>query len=211
MSRADYAQVEAAAQTVGLQVMGGLHEGSDTILLLGPDEPEFWSVFQASSELKDNAPDPLDRWSKRVIGQLATTFGGTGIYPSDGPPYPPFLQWASDSGRCWSSPVGLLVHDKAGLFASFRGALCLPEQIELPSPPKQSPCSYCMGPCITACPVMAFASGSYDVAACKAHIETDAGADCYQGCKVRRACPVSQRYGRLDAQSEFHMRAFHPK
>jgi len=77
--------------------------------------------------------------------------------------------------------------------------------------PARSPCSYCIGPCITACPVMAFAGGSYDVAACKAHLETPEGAECYQGCKVRRACPISQSYGRLEAQSEFHMKAFHPK
>jgi len=58
---------------------------------------------------------------------------------------------------------------------------------------------------------MAFAGGSYDVAACKAHLETPEGAECYKGCKVRRACPISQSYGRLEAQSEFHMKAFHPK
>ena len=33
--------------------------------------------------------------------------------------------------------------------------------------------------------------------------------DCMsKGCAVRRACPVSQSYGRMEDQSAFHMRAF---
>ncbi len=208
----NYAEIEGAAQSAGLTIVGALHpQDGGTLLLLGPDEPAFWSYFSSSSEFDDGDQDPLDRWSKRVIGVLAGQFKAEAIFPSDGPPYPPFLQWALDSGRCWSSPVHLLVHDKAGLFLSFRGALRLTEQLELPNLTTRSPCSYCVGPCITVCPVMAFASGNYDVAACKAHIETTAGYDCYSGCMVRRACPVSQSYGRLAEQSEFHMKAFHPK
>lgn len=207
-----YDDVDAAARDAGLIIVGALHpEDGGTLILLGPDEPEFWKTFKTSVEFADNQADPLDRWSKRVIGGLADRFDAEAIFPSDGPPYPPFLYWALESGRCWPSPVNLLVHDKAGLFLSFRAALKLTEEIELPKVTSRSPCSYCLGPCITACPVMAFASGEYDVAACKAHIETPAGNDCYQGCKVRRACPVSQTYGRLEEQSEFHMKAFHPK
>ena len=206
-----YGRIDGAARSAGLIVVGALHpEDGGTIVLLGPDEPVFWATFKASAEMDDGQADPLDRWSKRVIGALAGQFGAEAVFPSDGPPYPPFLSWALESGRCWTSPVNLLLHDKAGMFLSFRGALRLSERIELPNPASRSPCSYCMGPCITACPVMAFASGEYDVAACKAHIETEAGNDCYQGCKVRRACPVSQSYGRLEEQSEFHMKAFHP-
>jgi len=208
----NYEQIERAARDCELIVVGALHpEDGGTALLLGPDEPNFWPTFKASQEMQEGAPDPLDRWSKRVIGTLAVQFGANAVFPSDGPPYPPFLQWALDSGRCWSSPVHLHVHDKAGLFLSFRGALRLSERLEIPPVTSRSPCSYCFGPCITACPVMAFASGSYDVASCKAHIETEAGNSCYQGCLVRRACPVSESYGRLPEQSEFHMKAFHPK
>lgn len=204
-------EIDEAARKVGLVVLGALHEDGDTIVLLGPDEPAFWPVFKTSPEFEDGVPDPMDRWSKRVIGGLAEVFEAETAFPSDGPPYPPFIAWALASERCWSSPVGLLVHDKAGLFVSFRGALCLKGTLELPAAPSRSPCSYCMGPCISACPAMAFAAGSYDVAACKTHLETDAGEDCYQGCKVRMACPISQSYGRLPEQSEFHMKAFHPK
>ncbi|MDG1431566.1 MAG: ferredoxin [Paracoccaceae bacterium] len=207
-----YDRIEAAASAAGLTIVGAFHpESGGTLVLLGPNEPAFWEAFKTSREYTDGQDDPLDRWSKRMIDPIAIQFAADAVYPSDGPPYPAFLQWAIDSGRCWSSPVHLLVHDKAGLFLSFRGALRLSEHIEIPQTTGRSPCSHCSGPCITACPVGAFASGQYDVKACKTHIETSAGNDCYQGCKVRLACPVSQAYGRLTEQSEFHMKAFHPK
>jgi epoxyqueuosine reductase len=202
--------LDKAARAAGLTVLGGLHDCNETILLIGPDEPAFWSIFTASPEYHDDGKDPLDRWSKRVIGGVAAQFQAKAVFPSDGPPYPPFIQWALASGRCWVSPAHLLVHDTAGLFASFRGALKLSGRHEMPAPPSNSPCDDCTAPCTTACPVDAFASGGYDVAACKVHIETSAGSGCYSGCLVRRACPISQAYGRLPEQSEFHMKAFHP-
>jgi hypothetical protein len=201
---------EPAPETVSLEIVGQVHEGDDTVVLLAPHKDTFWSDFSASAEFSDGMPDPLDRYSKRIVRKLADDWGGQAVFPSDGPPYPPFIAWALDSGETWSSPVGLLVQKRQGLWLSFRGAIRIPRPLPLPDAAR-SPCSYCMGPCITACPVMAFASGSYDVAACKAHLDTPEGAECYKGCKVRRACPISQSYGRLEEQSEFHMKAFHPK
>ena len=88
---------------------------------------------------------------------------------------------------------------------SFRGAIRLPRPARVASGPR--PCDTCAAPCATACPVDAFADG-YDVAACKAHVASPAGADCRRGgCLARRACPVGQGR-RLPAQSAFHMEAF---
>lgn len=211
------ARLDCAARARALAVRGALHPGPDdgapegpgTIVLLGPDEPHFWPVFAASEMYADGKPDPLDRWSKRQIGALAAEFGGQALFPSDGPPYPPFIRWALDSGQTWPAPVGLLVHDRAGLFVSYRGALALPERLPLPAP-AQRPCDSCAArACETACPVGALAPGqNYDVPRCRAHVLSDAGADCRQGCLVRRACPVSERFGRLSEQSRFHMAAF---
>ncbi|MBS0125627.1 ferredoxin [Thetidibacter halocola] len=206
---------EAAA--CALSVRGAFHptaedgapDGTGTLILLGPDEPDFWPVFAASPEYGDGAPDPLDRWSKRVIGILAARWGGMAVFPSDGPPWPPFIGWALRSGRAWVAPVGLLVHEAAGLFASYRGAVVLPDRLDLPAAPAM-PCDTCAAkPCETACPVGAMAPGqAYDVATCKAHVTSEAGRECRQGCLVRRACPVSRAFGRLPEQSAFHMRAF---
>lgn len=212
------AALAAAARTRGLALRGGFHPepsdgappGTGTLILLGPDEPRFWSIFQAAPEASDGAPDPLDRWSKRVIGALAARWRGAALFPSDGPPWPPFLHWAQRSGRAFPSPLGLLVHDAAGLLNSYRGALALRETLPLPAPPP-APCPSCEDrPCTTACPVGALRTGApYDVAACQRHLHSDAGAECRdKGCRARRACPLSQNLQRQDAQAAFHMAAF---
>jgi pimeloyl-ACP methyl ester carboxylesterase len=206
------AEIEQAAADRQLAVMGvvkeDLPEGVETLVLLGPGEPGFWAAFTAGPEYRDGRPDPLDRWSERVIGQLAQTLGAEPLFPFGGPPWQPFIRWALASGRAHVSPVGLLVHDSAGLMVSYRGALAFAEDIAAPPPPPK-PCLSCADmPCLSACPVEAFAGGSYDIAACKADLDRS-GNDCMaRGCAVRRACPVSQRHGRVVAQSAFHMRAF---
>ncbi len=43
---------------------------SDEVVLLAP-LPEFWAGFEASEEYQDGQDDPLDRYSKRVIANLA--------------------------------------------------------------------------------------------------------------------------------------------
>ncbi|WP_289042699.1 ferredoxin [uncultured Aliiroseovarius sp.] len=196
------------ARAVDLDVFGALHDGPDTVILLGPVEPAFWHAFTASSENHDGAPDPMDRWSKRVICRLAASWQGAAVFPSDGPPYPPFFDWALRSGRAWQSPVALLVHDTAGLWVSYRGAVRVTGHLTLPPTPA-CPCDTCAAPCKTACPVDALGAASYDVDGCITHMNTGDSADCMdKGCAVRRTCPVSRSCGRLAAQSAFHMKAF---
>ncbi|PSL18487.1 ferredoxin [Shimia abyssi] len=214
----NYDLILRASAAQNLDILGGFHPNGDrdpaltgvgTLLLLGPREPGFWDAFSETPEYRDGTPNPMDRWSSRVITGLATAFNAHPFFPFGGPPYQPFFQWAVRSGRCHPSPISLLVHDTAGLFVSFRGALAFPQQIEIPQPP-ENPCNSCVGkPCTTACPVDAFASDQYRIDACRTFLAQRDGADCMsQGCAARRACPVSARYGRLPAQSAFHMRAF---
>lgn len=177
-----------------------------SVALLAPDEPGFWPLFSASPEYGDGLPDPLDRWSRRVIGRMACALKAKAVFPFGGPPWRPFTDWARRSGRAWLSPVGLLVHDTAGLWISYRGGILLTE--EAPVPASRRPCDACPAPCLSACPVGALGARGYDVPACHAFLDT--GPDCLQGCRVRRACPVGAGR-RSPEQSEFHMRSFHPR
>jgi len=189
----------------GLRALGDCPDGGDMITLIGPDEPRFWGIFKDSTEYRDSAPDPLDRWSRRVLTEVAEEMNAEPLFPFGGPPYAPFFTWAVQSGRFWASPIGFLVHDEVGLFVSFRGALRRKGAAELAV--KEKPCMTCAHPCATACPVGAFNDG-YDVAACKAHVVSEAGVDCRTGgCLARRACPVGQGL-RLSAQAAFHMETF---
>ncbi len=214
----DLSEITDAARKHRLDVFGVLAalpddpvpDGTKSIVLLGPREPGFWSHFTGQPEFSDQQPDPIGRWSSRVIMQLAADQNATAIFPFGGQPYAPFISWALRSGQAWNSPISLLVHDTAGLFVSFRGAIALPYALA-PAVAVSSPCDSCEGqPCLTACPVGALTRDGYDLNACHGYLDTDAGRDCIEaGCAVRRACPLSKSYGRLAAQSAYHMKAFH--
>ncbi|MCR8725913.1 ferredoxin [Frigidibacter sp. ROC022] len=180
-----------------------------SIALLSPDEPGFWNHVTAQPEFLDGGPDPLDRWSARVVQAVAQTLDAMALLPFGGPPYRPFVTWALRSGRAHGSPVSLLVHDRMGLMASWRGALALKHP--LPATPAPAPCRSCATqPCRTACPVNALAEDHYDLDRCHGFLDTPEGRDCMDsGCSARRACPASRRYGRLVRESAHHMRHFH--
>ncbi|WP_149140244.1 ferredoxin [Gemmobacter caeruleus] len=201
-----------------LEILGGFHPeaeepglppGTQTMLLLGPAEPGYWRHLTAGPEWQDGEADPVDRWSRRVIGRLACDLGAKALFPFGGPPWHPFYQWALRSGAVWDSPVRLLVHAGQGLLVSFRGALALRVRLDLPPPPAR-PCDSCDAPCLSACPAGALTGAGYDLPACHALLDQPGGRDCMEGgCLVRRACPRSRLYARLPEHSAYHMRQFH--
>ena len=86
----DYAAIALAAQAAALDVMGGVHEDGGTIILLGPSQG-FWPLLKKAPEWLDGAVDPVDRWSRRVIGKLAAALEAEPLFPFGGPPYLPFF------------------------------------------------------------------------------------------------------------------------
>jgi ferredoxin len=214
------ADVRTAIETRGLSYRGAFHptaedlpDGSDvgTLVLVGFTGNTNWQHFRDSPEARDGAPDPLDRWSRRVIGALAEELGATALFPFAGPPWLPFLKWAQKAEPVHPSPLGMLIHPDWGLWHSWRGALAFRETLELPPPDRRPrPCDTCADkPCLSACPVNAFTRAGYHVAACIAHIDSPRGTDCMEeGCRARRACPIGVEHRYSDEQAEFHMRAF---
>jgi hypothetical protein len=178
-----FEEIAEAAAPLGLAA-AGLHEGDATIVLLAYDGPAMWAAFSAAPEAADGAPDPLDRWSARVIGALAARFGARAVSPNDRP-YPPFLGWAMAAEPVWPSPLGMLVHGAA------------------------KPCDSCAEkPCLAACPVGAFSDAGYDIPACLGWLARPDG-DCRAaGCRARHACPVGRAYAHRPEQASHHMEAF---
>lgn len=182
-----------------------------TIVLAGMAGREGWSAFAASPEAGDGLADPLDRWSRRMIEALAAELGGRALFPFGGPPFLPFQRWAQRAEPVHASPIGILIHPRYGLWHSYRGALGFRQALAIVQPAvAPSPCESCTGRwCLSACPVGAFSSAGYDVAACAGHLRSAAGADCMDfGCRTRRACPVGAEQAYGPEQANFIMAAF---
>ena len=211
----DKLALEKDIHSAGLIILGELEvtdsdpvpKEAQSILLLGPDEPKFWKIFKESKEFNDLGGNPLDRWSKRIIDNIARENNCTALYPFGGEPYKPFFSWALRSGTVWSSPVHLAVHKDKGLFVSFRGALAI-NQTKKTNQRFENPCAKCSAPCLRACPVDAFTETGYDVMICKDHISDLDSSNCKSlGCNTRRACPVGANLRNFE-QSAFHMEKF---
>jgi hypothetical protein len=218
---ADVETVFAAIRRTGLiprgalSLMDGERTGEladiGTIVLAGMAGREGWSAFAASPEASDGLADPLDRWSRRVVEALAGELGATALFPFGGPPFLPFQRWAKRAEPVNSSPIGPLIHPYYGLWHSYRGALGFGEELSVPdSATVPSPCESCTGRwCLSGCPVGAFSSAGYDVAACAGHLRSAAGADCMGfGCRARRACPIGAEHAYEPQPAKFLMRAF---
>lgn len=202
----------------GLRVTGafnpepedGAPEGTATLCMIGASGSRMWEVFSAAPEASDQHPDPLDRWSRRVIEDVARQAGGQAVFPFGGPPYAPFLAWGRKAEGARPSPLGMLVSASRGLWISWRGAIALRERvtIDLPAPP--DPCIGCPAPCLGACPVGAMREGEgYDIALCTAHVRSASGIACRAGgCRIRHACPAGTDAAPPADQSAFHMAAF---
>lgn len=198
--KASYERLQDAAAQYGLMVRGAV-EG---IVLIGTAGSAFWPHFQA--DRRDEA-DPLDKWSRRVITDLAKRFGALPLLPQDGPPFLPFQRWAMAAESVYASPMGVLVHPEYGLWHSYRGALQFAEPVAAPERiATTNPCEVCVDkPCIGGCPVGA--AVPYDVPRCKAHLSD--GGDCRRiGCLSRHACPLGQDYAYIPDHAAFHMEAF---
>lgn len=217
----DYDHVCSRLEAVGLRARGGflaedadqIPDGAVTVILVGNIGGSMWAAFEDDRRDVDN---PLDDWSKRTLGALVEDLPGAlgALFPSDGPPYFPFQQWALRAEPVHPSPLGPLIHPEYGLWHAYRGAVLFDGVVEglPPHEPGASPCSSCTEkPCLTTCPVGAIDEdeGGLEVMTCAAHLKTEPGDACLAGaCLARRACPVGAEYRYDEPQSRFHMGAF---
>jgi ferredoxin len=219
----EWERISTAIGQHGLALRGGFHptpqdglpplpgdRPAATVVLVGTVGGSMWPPFSMSLA-DDPGPDPLDRWTGRVLDRIAARFEAMPLYPFGGPPHWPFQRWARRADAVHASPLGVLIHPDYGLWHAYRGALTFDRRLELPPRDRgPSPCESCAGrPCLAACPVDAFGFAGYDVAACRDHIGGAVGRACLEiGCKARLACPVGREHAYEPAQAEFHMAAF---
>ncbi|MFY8101771.1 MAG: ferredoxin [Allorhizobium sp.] len=193
-----------------------LADGSraEAVLLIGVTGGAIWPHFERwrMGEADQGGTNPLDRWSKIVIGEIGRRVGAEPCYPSD-PPYQPFQHWAMQAEGLEPSPLGILIHPQYGLWHSYRGALLfrvVDGEVETPVRSEVHPCDSCRDkPCLSACPAGAITADGFDVAGCRRHLVTPQGqGGCMLGgCLARNACPVGAEYRYPQAQLRFHMQA----
>ncbi len=168
----------------------------------------MWARFR---DEETPGPDPLDRWTRSTLRPIAERFGAEFVHPSD-EPFRPFQRWAQWSDDVWQSPIGLMIHSEFGLWHAYRGAFLF--QVDVVGLPavghRRSPCLTCVDqPCLSTCPVDAFAPGGYDADACRTHVRSRTQPDCLtDGCAARRACPVGTEFRYGADQMRLHMGAF---
>ena len=204
----------------GLQILSNMpttdhlrsqYPWAQSIALVGQGAQGYWPVFSQSAEYLHGQANPIDHWSQRIGDDIAHRFDGLALYPFTGPPYWPFLSWAAATGDTAPSRLGMHLHRRYGLWHSYRFALLMPNLAPATKTqdPYQAPCDNCAKPCLTPCPVDAFAKpGEYQVAKCRTYVRDNPQSTCYtQGCQARLACPEGQGSHEL-AQHQYHMRVF---
>ena len=200
-----------AADLAGTNLQAG---AVSKLVLIGNAGAAMWRAFEP---FIDGEPNPLDRWTRRVVDPVAGQARARAIYPFD-QPAPPIQRWAMRAERLRPSPLGILIHPHYGLWHAYRAVLVFRDDVEsehealepIREETPAHPCDSCADkPCLTACPVDAFSTAGYDVPACAGYLAGIEGGSCLSaGCQARNACPVGRdwRYG--DAQIAFHMAAF---
>lgn len=185
-------------------------EAAQSLMLIGNAGAAMWPYFTASPEYRDGTSDPLNRWSTRILAEIAEAHGAGLLLPFDGPPWWPFQRWAMRTGTMSRSPLGVLAHGTWGLWFAFRGALLLPYTVPEPKG-CGGPCETCAGkPCLDACPADALTRyHGYEPDTCRTHV-AGAGREscCARGCLIRHACPYGREHAYSPEQAAFHMAAF---
>ncbi len=221
----------AALAASGLILRGGFNFTDDearpsgldgaparAVLLVGNGGAAYWQHFSQWLDRQDGlVANPLDTWSRSVIGKAACVVGARVAMPNDRP-FLPFQQWAKRAEGLKPSPLGLLIHPRFGLWHAYRGALLLDAEIsiqELQELNQRSAdpihlCELCAGkPCLNACPVSAFSGERFAYETCVSHVRGGEGAACRDdGCLARNACPEAAEWRYPAAVQAFHQRAF---
>lgn len=216
--------IAAALNEHGLTLRGGFvfEEGDDapfglsarpakSVLLVGQAGAASWPHFlRWRLSQPEGLKNPLDTWSREVIGEVAAEFGARSVSPSD-KPYLPFQQWAMRAESLMPSPLGILMHPEYGLWHAYRGALLFDAEIEVEAPQKPIHlCDLCDGkPCLKSCPVEAYSSAGFAYQECLGHVHGAIGGPCRTGgCLDRNACPFGVAYRYPAEVQAFHMASF---
>ncbi|MGC4026955.1 MAG: 4Fe-4S dicluster domain-containing protein [Mesorhizobium sp.] len=191
--------------------IGASGQPAKAVLLVGNVGASFWAHFQRwYTAQAGRTKNPLDEWSREVIGAAGALVGARTVLPND-QPFLPFQQWAMRAEALRASPLGILMHPEYGLWHAYRGALlldsALPEEGTLAA---VHLCDECLEkPCLKACPVDAHHLTGFAYQRCLEHVRSAEGVNCRAaGCMDRNACPYGTMFRYPRAVQQFFTEAF---
>jgi epoxyqueuosine reductase QueG len=185
-------------------------------VVVGSGGPAFFDCFQrAGIEAADRAPNPLDRYTRRVVeaavgGALApleiryaVSFPFAGISPLI-----PFQRLGRAAGIGPPGPLGLQIHPVYGPWWAYR-ALVVVDRPLSDGPSLGDVCAGCPAPCVGACPGSAVSRTGFSIPTCHAHrLRAE---PCRLSCAARVACVRGPEHRYRDEELAFHMAASMPK
>jgi ferredoxin len=205
------AAFDVAARPLALD---DLLAGAAGALIVGSGGPAFFDRFDGSPEAVDNAPEPLDRYTERVV-TCATrdalhSRGSTHAvhFPFGVRPLIPFQRLGRAAGLGGPGPLGLQIHPTFGPWWAYRALIVLDRPLPPAAPPGDG-CAGCDAPCVAACPAGAVARGGFDIVACQARRLV--AEPCRLSCVARITCVRGPEHRYRDEELAFHMRASMPR
>ena len=205
---------EAFDAVAGPLRLGDLLPGAGGALLVGSGGRAFFDRFVRESEASDGAPDPLDRYTARVVLDAV----GAGLaplgahhavhFPFGTRPVIPFQRLGRRAGLGGPGPLGLQIHPRFGPWWAYRALIVLDRALPAADPPGDG-CAGCDAPCVGACPAGAVARAGFAVTACHARRLT--AEPCRLSCAARIACIRGPEHRYRDEELAFHMRASFPR
>ena len=205
------AAFEVAAAPLALDE---LLAGAAGTLIVGSGGPTFFDRFEGGPEASDGAPNPLDRYTKRVITRAvgaALEPGGVAHvvhFPFGVRPLIPFQRLGRAAGLGGPGPLGLQIHPTFGPWWAYRALIVLDRPLPAAAPPGDG-CAGCDAPCVAACPAGAVARGGFDIVACQARRLV--AEPCRLSCVARITCVRGPEHRYRDEELAFHMRASMPR
>ena len=163
------------------------------LVMLGQGGKALWASIQASGF---TSAHPFDDYSRSVVSDFVEDIGSPQhalVYPSDA--HLPLGRMAAHVGWGRSSPLGLTINDRFGLWLAHRIVFLVDAPLETETASTTYPCSTCADtPCVTACPVGAVSVESgFDVDKCS-HFRMAPYSPCADRCLARLACPVGTEH-----------------
>jgi ferredoxin len=187
--------------------------GAAGALIVGSGGSAFFDRFDSGPEAVDGAPNPLDRYTERVVTRaardaLAPRASAHSVhFPFGLRPRIPFQRLGRAAGLGGPGPLGLQIHPTFGPWWAYRALIVVDQPLPLAAPPGDG-CAGCDAPCVAACPAGAVARGGFQIIAC--HARRLVAEPCLLSCAARIACVRGPEHRYRDEELAFHMRASMP-